>query len=53
MADRNDSFIDILKAIGFVVAVVVGGLFVAGVIDGWNEARDETEATVEDAPISD
>ena len=48
MSERSDALIDILRALGFVLAVVFGGLFIAGFIDGWNAARDDagTEAEV-------
>lgn len=48
MSERNDALIDIAKAVGFVLVVVVGGIFIAGVIDGYNEARDETEVAADE-----
>ena len=48
MSDHNDTALDILKAVGFVAAVILGGLFIAGVIDGFDEAREEAAAEVDD-----
>ena len=48
MSERNETFIDIARAIGFVIVVVVGGMFIAGVIDGYSEARDEAEVATDE-----
>lgn len=43
MSDFNDILMDLLKAIGFVLAIVLGGLIIAGFVDGWNESRERAE----------
>lgn len=45
MPEQNDTLIDIAKAIGFVLVVVVGGIFIAGVIDGYTESRDAAQVS--------
>jgi hypothetical protein len=49
MTGDNDTLFDILRAIGFVLAVVIGGLFIAGFIDGWNDAKGPAETPVQPA----
>lgn len=38
MSDADNIVFDLLRAAGFVLAVVIGGLLIAGVIDAWNGA---------------
>ncbi len=44
MSERNDTLVDLLRAFGFVLAVVLGGLIIAGVLDSLNEHADATDA---------
>ena len=41
MPEQNDTLIDVAKAIGFVLVVVFGGIFIAG--DGYTESRDASQ----------
>lgn len=45
MPEQNDTLIDVAKAIGFVLVVVFGGIFIAGVIDGYTESRDASQVS--------
>lgn len=40
MSERNDTLVDLLRALGFVLAVVLGGLIIAGTVDSWNAGVD-------------
>ncbi len=41
MSRRKETLLEILRALGFVLAVVVGGIFIAGVIESYIGPRDQ------------
>jgi hypothetical protein len=53
MSERNDTVVDLLRALGFVVAVVLGGLLIGGVLQGWNETGDGAPEAEEPAGAAD
>lgn len=40
MSRRKETLLEILRALGFVLAVVVGGIFIAGVIESYIGPRE-------------
>ena len=40
MARRNDALLDVLRALLFVMAVVVGGIVIGGIIEAYHEPGD-------------